>query len=386
MKITRRQLGLTALAAPAAAQTTMAQEASTYTGPLDNFHQQVPAALFDPVTWARQRWAEAPRQMRFTAGTKKQAQAWQKKLRAKLTELLGPLPGGQGSLSTKLLEKREFPGYIREKFIFESRPGVGVLAYLLRPKNAPAKVPVVICVPGHGRGVDDLVGIDEKGRDRTKKVAYQYDYAVQVAELGVAALAIELMGFGCRRDPINYKKSLGQKACEPASGAALLLGETMIGWRVFDMMRAIDWVETRPDLDAKRVGCVGISGGGMATQFAAALDGRIQAAFISGYLNSFRDSVMSLAHCVDNYVPGILNWCESSDIAGLIAPRPLFVESGDRDPIFPIEASRLAFGEVKKVYEVFGVPELTQHEVFSAGHEFSGKGGLPFLVKHLRGA
>ena len=133
------------------------------------------------------------------------------------------------------------------------------------------------------------------------------------------------------------------------------------------------------------MGCVGISGGGMATQFAAALDERIKAAFISGYLNSFRDSVMSLAHCVDNYVPGILNWCESSDIAGLIAPRPLFVESGDRDPIFPVEASRQAFVEVKRIYDVFGSTDLGEHHVFSAGHEFNGSRGIPFLVKSLRG-
>ena len=364
----------------------MAQETSTYTGPLDNFQQQAPAALFDPVAYVRARWEQAPRQLRFTATNKKQALVWQKKLRAKLAELVGPMPDRKGPLKTTLLEKREFPGYVREKFIFESRPGVGVLAYLLRPNNVPAKVPVVVCVPGHGRGVDDLVGIDEKGRDRTKKVAYQYDYAVQVAELGLAALAVEVMGFGCRRDPVNYKKSLTQKGCEPASGAAMLLGETMIGWRIFDMMRAVDWVETRPDLDAHRVGCVGISGGGMAVQFAAALDTRFQATLISGYLNSFRDSVMSMVHCVDNYVPGVLNWCESSDIAGLIAPRPMFAESGERDPIFPIGASRQAFNEVKKVYEVFGVPELTGHDVFPAGHEFSGKQGLPFLVKHLKGA
>ena len=64
--------------------------------------------------------------------------------------------------------------------------------------------------------------------------------------------------------------------------------------------------------------------------FSAALEPRIRAAFISGYLNTFRDSIMSLSHCIDNYVPGILNWAEMYDVAGLIAPRPLFAESGDQ--------------------------------------------------------
>src|SRR5437016_11038532 len=128
----------------------------------------------------------------------------------------------------------------------------------------------------------------------------------------------------------------------------------MNGWRVYDVMRTIDYIETRKDLDARRVGCMGISGGRTCTLFSTALEPRIQVAMVSGYLNTFRDCILSLAHCMDNYVPGILNWAEMYDVAGLIAPRPLFAESGTRDPIFPIEASKESFARVKKVYGVFG--------------------------------
>jgi hypothetical protein len=117
----------------------------------------------------------------------------------------------------------------------------------------------------------------------------------------------------------------------------------MIAWRVYDVMRTVDWIQTRRELDAARVGSMGISGGGTCTLFAAALEPRIRAAMVSGYLNTFRDSILSLSHCMDNYVPGILNWAEMYDIAGLIAPRPLFAESGERDSIFPVEASRASF-------------------------------------------
>jgi poly(3-hydroxybutyrate) depolymerase len=157
----------------------------------------------------------------------------------------------------------------------------------------------------------------------------------------------------------------------------------MIGWRVYDVMRAIDWIETRQELDARRVGCMGISGGGTCTTFASALEPRIRAAMISGYLNTFRDSVMSLAHCIDNYVPGILNWAEMYDVAGLIAPRPLFAESGRKDPIFPIEASQASFARVKKVYEVFDAASQAQQEIFDDVHTFYGVQGLPFLAKRL---
>src|SRR5437588_11096433 len=111
-------------------------------------------------------------------------------------------------------------------------------------------------------------------------------------------------------------------------------------------MRTIDWIETRPELDAKRVGCMGCSGGGMATQFAAAIEPRIKAALISSYLNTFRDCVMSISHCIDNYIPGILNWSEMSDVAGLVLPRPRCGASGERENIFPISASRSSFAKI----------------------------------------
>jgi dienelactone hydrolase len=199
----------------------------------------------------------------------------------------------------------------------------------------------------------------------------------------MAAVAIEPMGFGCRRDPANARQGLGRKACEPVAGGALMVGETMVGWRVWDIMRTLDYMATRPELDPARVGCMGISGGGTVTLFATALDQRLRVALVSGYLNTFRDSVGSLAHCIDNYVPGILNWAEMHDVAGLIAPRPLFVESGERDNIFPIQASIESFTLVREIYRVFGAADRVDQEVFPGEHSFWGKRGIPFLARHL---
>src|SRR4029450_5976373 len=99
----------------------------------------------------------------------------------------------------------------------------------------------------------------------------------------------------------------------------------------------------------------------------------MRVAMVSGYLNTCRDSVGSLAHCIDNYVPGILNWAEMHDIAGLIAPRPLFVESGEKDKIFPIEASIESVKHVREIYSVFGAADRIEHEVFPDEHAFWGK-------------
>ncbi len=379
-KISRRTLGLAAIGTAAYPQS---EPSKKYGGALEGWESKMDLKEFDPVAWTLERYQAAPLRLTFRATTRKQAEAWQRELRAKLTELLGGFPETRSSLRSQTLEVRDFPNYHREKFVYQGRPGSYVLAYLITPADTKSPMPVVVCIPGHGRGVDDIVGIDEQGKDRTGKPGYQHDFALQVAEHGMAALAIEPMAFGCRRDSITAQKGLGTTACQPSAGSALLLGETMIGWRVYDVMRAIDWIETRPLLDAKRVGCMGISGGGTCTLFSTALEPRIRAAFVSGYLNTFRASIMSLSHCIDNYVPGILNWGEAYDVAGLIAPRPFFSEGGDRDPIFPVAATRESFERVKKVYEVFGAPESTGQEIFGGEHEFHGVQGLPFLARAL---
>ena len=385
-KLSRRQLARLAAGLTVARAGRLAAQApppSVYIGPLTGVETGLEDRRFDPVEYSLDLYAAAPRRLKFEARTRSEAEAWQKRLHSKLTELVGGFPTDKGMLRPITLETRTFPGYRREKIVFDSRPGVSVLAYLLLPEPARKPAAALICVPGHGRGVDDIVGIDDRGGERTDKAGYQHDFAIQAAEAGVAALAIEPVGFGCRRDPVNARRGLSQKACEPAAGGALLVGQTMIGWRVWDIMRTVDYIATRAELDSSRVGCMGISGGGMATLFAAALEPRIRAAFVSGYLNTFRDSIGSLSHCIDNYVPGILNWAEMHDLAGLIAPRPLFVESGERDGIFPIRASIESFNQTREIYRVFGAEDRIEHEVFPGEHSFWGKRGIPFMARHL---
>jgi dienelactone hydrolase len=383
--MTRRDLAKLAASAAVLMESGPARAADTakYTGALDGFEDKVNAAGFDPVDYTKKLQDAAPLRMTFTAQTRSEAELWQRELRVKISELLGGYPASTAPLEPQTLEVREFPAYRREKFVIQSRPGLYVLGYLLTPKSRSEPHPAVVCVPGHGRGVDDLVGIDENGHDRTEKVGYQYDFAIQAVEHGMAAVAIEPMAFGCRRDAVTKSKGLGASACQPAAGSALLLGQTMIGWRVYDVMRTVDWIATRKELDVSRVGCMGISGGGTCTLFSAALDTRIRAAMVSGYLNTFRECIMSVSHCIDNYVPGILNWAEQYDVAGLIAPRPLFAESGERDDIFPVAAARESFRRVQKVYAVFDAGASTEHETFDGPHSFWGKRGLPFLAKQL---
>jgi hypothetical protein len=200
-------------------------------------------------------------------------------------------------------------------------------------------------------------------------------------EHGYATFALEQLGFGARRDAAARKAGPAENSCRPAACAALLFGQTMIGLRVWDAMRAIDYLATRPEIDIHRVATLGASGGGTTSLFTAAVDDRVQVGVVSAYFNTFRDSIVSISHCPDNYVPGLVHDMEMSDVAGLIAPRCLFVESGRLDRIFPIEGSQRAVEHTRQIYRTLGVPERMGYEAHEGGHEFSGTGAFEFLKR-----
>jgi len=338
---------------------------------------------FDTLVYSQARADETTRELAFTATTRPEAEAWQVRLRSRLRGLVGGLDEKRVPLEPEIHDVREFETYTRETVYLQSRPGLSIFAYFLRPKSASGRTPTVVCLPGHGRGVDDIVGIQEDGTLRSEYGGYQFDFALQCVAQGYNAFAVEQFGFGHRRDPAARRSGGGASSCQPSAGAALLLGETMVGWRVWDVIRSLDYLETRSDVDASRFAVMGISGGGTIAFFSAALETRLKAAVVSGYFNTFRDSILSISHCIDNYVPGILRVAEMYDIAGCIAPRALFIESGTQDPIFPIEATRAAYARAREIYRVFGVEERIGLEVFEADHRFWGIGAFAFLATYL---
>jgi fermentation-respiration switch protein FrsA (DUF1100 family) len=123
------------------------------------------------------------------------------------------------------------------------------------------------------------------------------------------------------------------------------------------------------------------------TFFHAALDERVRAAVVSGYYSSFADSILAMNHCTCNFVPGLLNIGEMEDLAGLILPRPLLVEAGTRDPIFPIRSVRGAVERAREVCTVLGGdPERdVELDEFEGRHSISGRRAYDYLWERLAG-
>ncbi len=338
---------------------------------------------FDPFPLFHKLYHSRKRELSFRAKDKREAIQWQKRWREKLISLLGGFPDSSSPLEACILERKEFPLYVRETVVFNSREDNRVFAYLLIPRNISLPAPALICLPGHGRGVDDIVGIKKDGTLRKRPGGYMKDFALQSVTRGFVTLAMEQLGFGHRREEKAIARGPGESSCNPLAGALLLLGETMIGWRVYDVRRAIDFLETRKEVDNHRIGIMGISGGGTIALFSGALEERIKVTVVSGYFCTFYHSIFSLYHCICNYVPGLLQYGEMYDVAGLIPPRALFIEAGKEDPIFPLEGVKDALKKIREIYRILEVENKLGWEIFAGKHEIQGEKSFLFLEKHL---
>jgi dienelactone hydrolase len=319
----------------------------------------------------------------FSARDAASARRWQQRVRARLVDRLGGFPATRVPLRAEVLETQDMGAYTREKVVFQTRERLSAVGYLLLPKERPRPLPAILALPGHGRGLADVVGIANDGTQQSDRGGYAHQYAVQCVERGYATLAIEQLGFGARRDAAAQRSGPTADSCRPAATSALLFGQTMAGWRTWDAMGAIDYLASRPEVDARRLATLGCSGGGTISLLTAALDPRVKVGVVSAYFNTFRDSIVQISHCPDNYVPGLLRDVELYDIAGLVAPRALFVESGENDRIFPVAGFRTAVEKARTMFDVLGAKESFGAEVHGGAHEFHGTGAFEYLARAL---
>jgi dienelactone hydrolase len=304
---------------------------------------------------------------------------WQSKLRRKLKELLGDWPTEKTPLNVRSEWKQEHKYGSIEKIIFTSEPFCDVPAYICLPKKAGAPYPTMICLQGHSTGMHNSIGVNRENEMKKLKVEGDRDFAVSCMKNGVAALCIEQRSFGLRME--HVQKAVSSHMCHDAVVHALKLGKTLTLERVYDVERGLDYLATRKDIDMKRLGVMGNSGGGTITTYASALLPRISFSMPSCSFCTFRDSIMSIYHCSDNYVPGLLKYAEMSDVLGLFAPKPVVVVAGKTDPIFPIKAVKKAFRDLKSIYKSAGAENKCKLVVGDGGHRFYADDAWPQMLK-----
>lgn len=334
--------------------------------------------------WKLYNPAEAP--LRFQAETVPAALDWQRRVRPLLREAVGFTGLPPAALNPTRIETVERGDHTREKWLLQTWDGALMPVYLLIPKTGRPPYPTLVAFHGHGYGVKDMIGLWEDGEERLTPDGYHKDFAVEFARRGFLVAAPEISCFGERLNDYSYlNQSIGQPVpytCEHTAHLALHLGGSVVGLRAHDGEKLIDWLSTRPEVDMRRLGAMGISGGGMHTLFSTCLDERIRACVISGYYSTFQDSILAMHHCSCNFVPGLHRFGEMYDLIGLVAPRPVLVEAGTYDPIFPLAAVEKSVRIAReRVYRLWGAESQFETDIFEGRHGISARRAVDFMIE-----
>jgi dienelactone hydrolase len=381
-------LGRTAAAtgAPAAkAAGTPAAKTGSDVGSLFRFIQSQAVRSDFPLSFLRDEFNDLP--------------AWKRQARGKLLDLLHYAPP-RCDPRPEVVEKTDKGDYIREKVYFNTTPDLRVPAYVLIPRKGERPLPAVVALHDHGGfylwGKEKLVEIEDEHHVLTKFKSGCYSgssIATQLVRRGYVVIVIDMFYWGERRmildddaedwreRPRSITKERIAAFNRRASESESLVGRTIFGagftWAgviFWDDIRTVDYLLTRPEVDPQRIGCVGLSVGGLRSCHLAALDDRIKAAVVVGWMASFprqlqRHVKYSIGHT--KLVPGLYRYLDYPDVASLAMPSALLVINGRKDALFELEGVQACFEKLRACYKKAGAAQKFQDRLYDTPHEFN---------------
>ncbi len=281
---------------------------------------------------------------------------WQERLirvRAGLNRSFGRMPASACPLEPEILGTLDHPGFAVERLTFQSRPGVRVTANLYRPNPVKGPCPAVLSVHGHWA----WARIDPHVQPR----------CIGLAKLGYVVLSVDAFGSG-------------ERAIEPAPGtyhggligASLLpVGTPLIGLQVYDNRRAVDYLISRPEVDAGRLAITGASGGGNQTLYAGATDQRFKAVIPDCGIGTY-DSYLRSACCVCEINVGGAVYASTADLLAMIAPKALLVISAQRDAVqFSVAEAAKSVAIARERYRLLDQEAKIRHLAVDSGHDYN---------------
>ncbi len=320
----------------------------------------------------------------FQGSTPADWQAWRVQALPKLLELLGEFPQPVDPAPDVIYASEE-DGIIRERVILDAEEHMSIPCVVLRPADMPAngKGRAILCSHGHGPFGKEPVAGNRARPDLAAEIAkYNYNYAEEMARRGYLTIAPDLRVFGERADGGNPYP--GRDKCNVHFIRGAMLGIYTLTLNIWDMKVCIDYLQSRPEVDPERIGMMGLSQGGTMTTFTSAVEPRIKAADIIGYVNSWKGFGIQRANfCGSQMVPQIYKYLDVPDIAGLIAPRPLLIEMGIHDTCFFIEDQLRGFEAVQRIYQAAGCADRLWADVHPHEHAFAGDKAYDFFDKYL---
>lgn len=326
---------------------------------------------------------------------------WKRAARARLLELLAYTPPACDP-RPEVLERVEKEGYVREKVLFNTTPDLRVPAYVLVPTGLKARAPAIVALHDHGGfylwGKEKIVEVEGEHAVLSEHKRLHYggrSIASDLARRGYVVITIDMFYWGERRmllddDPADWRERPPGITAERiaafnsrASANEQLVGRTIYaagftwpGVMFWDDIRTVDYLLTRPEVDPERIGCVGLSVGGLRSMHLAALDDRIKAAVVVGWMASFPAQIRRhIRHTIGHtkVVPGLYRHLDYPDVGSLMIPAALLVINGSKDTLFDLDGVRAAFAKLEACYRKAGVPENLRTRLYDTPHELNGE-------------
>lgn len=290
-------------------------------------------------------------------------------IREAVLRLLGDFPQ-KCDLEPREEGRERAEGYTRIWVSYKVEQEERVPAYLLVPEKKDYRSPAILAI--HQHGGQFYLGKSEPAGLTSNRM---YHYGADLCQRGYVVICPDQLGFEDRR-PKEYerveKHSLRDEYYERfLGGKCLLEGSTLQAKYLFDLSRAIDYLETLEYVDKTRIGALGHSLGGQETTWLIWHENRIKAGVSSCGIGLCRAWIRNkVVSSMAAYVPGLLKVCDMDDIVADIAPKPFLMINGEQDGLFPIDGVRKIGQKAKKSYENRGAGERFQLVTFPGGHCF----------------
>lgn len=313
------------------------------------------------------------RSARYTPGSEESAVAWQKEVRAKLFDLLelNDLVRSKSSIAfnAKELSSADKSMYRVREMEINSTPNRRIRIIMTEPISkddpvpaSPMRFPAVVCIGGHGSNLYspyDTTTIAKEDRRAGTDGIYK-GFGTALASMGYVTISTTVSQHEV------YEK-----------------GRLLMAERLWDLMRCVDYLQSMPEVDDRRIGCAGLSLGGEMAMWLGAMDERIAATVSAGFLTVMDH--MEQNHCMCWKFDGLRSLVDFADIYSLIAPRPLECQNGMLEPQsqFYVPLAREAMEQVRLIYRDMNRPENVILDVHNEGHVIDLPALIYFFEKHL---
>lgn len=334
--------------------------------------------------------------------------------REQLYDRLGVRPDSH-PLQMKRIEREEHPEFIREKIIFETAPGVRVPAWIHVPKRLSGPAPAIIDLHSHGGmflyGKEKVIDFGGNGETMDQYHLVNYEgrpTATALVRRGYVVITTDAMLFGERRvmtqedldrygwDRSAYSTDVVRELnlrCRAKANVFVKsmawLGMSWPGFVLRDDIRTIDLLMSLPEVDPRRIGCLGVSFGGWRTLLLAGMDDRIGAACVTGFMSRVAPMLRNHVntHSWVHFMPGIHRDLDLPDVVGLRAPLPLMVQQCRRDGLFPLEGMEDAVSDLEQIYQLANASSSFDGRFYDERHIFNRQmqeEAFDWLDQHLK--